>query len=83
MNGTVVDIPVSDTEWLTAQYAATSIDEGHGGPVEPETVTGRPADAFPDAQPAEVVVRDGAEVLDDVAAFVARFNVFPHEHCVP
>jgi hypothetical protein len=28
-------------------------------------------------------VRAGHEVLDDVAAFVARFNVFPSEHCTP
>jgi hypothetical protein len=27
--------------------------------------------------------RSGAEVLDDVASFVARFNVFPSEYCVP
>jgi hypothetical protein len=30
-----------------------------------------------------VANRPGAEVLDDVASFVARFNVFPSEHCVP
>jgi hypothetical protein len=29
------------------------------------------------------VVRPGHEVLDDVAAFVARFSVFPSEHCAP
>jgi hypothetical protein len=27
--------------------------------------------------------RPSAEVLDDVASFVARFNVFPSKHCVP
>jgi hypothetical protein len=30
-----------------------------------------------------VGARPSAEVLDDVASFVARFNVFPSEHCVP
>jgi hypothetical protein len=25
----------------------------------------------------------GAEILDDVTAFVSRFSVFPHKHCAP
>jgi hypothetical protein len=29
------------------------------------------------------VVRAGHDVLDDVAAFVARFSVFPSDHCAP
>jgi hypothetical protein len=29
------------------------------------------------------LTRDGHEVLDAVAAFVARFSVFPSKHCVP
>jgi hypothetical protein len=29
------------------------------------------------------VVRAGHQVLDDVAAFVARFSVFPSQHCAP
>lgn len=29
------------------------------------------------------IVRAGHEVLDEVAAFVARFSVFPSEHCAP
>jgi hypothetical protein len=33
--------------------------------------------------PPETVVRAGHEVLDAVAAFVARFSVFPSEHCAP
>jgi hypothetical protein len=33
--------------------------------------------------PPTVIVRSGHEVLDDVAAFVARFSVFPSEHCAP
>ena len=28
-------------------------------------------------------MRAGHEVLDDVAAFIARFSVFPSEHCAP
>ena len=35
------------------------------------------------SQPPGTVVRPGHEVLDDVAAFVARFSVFPSEHCAP
>jgi hypothetical protein len=34
-------------------------------------------------QPPGAVVRAGHDVLDDVAAFVARFSVFPSEHCAP
>jgi hypothetical protein len=34
-------------------------------------------------QPPEPVVRPGHDVLDGVAAFVARFSVFPSEHCAP
>jgi hypothetical protein len=44
-------------------------------PVPPLTWLGPP--------PSEAIVRAGHEVLDVVAAFVARFNVFPSEHCVP
>jgi Protein of unknown function (DUF3631) len=31
----------------------------------------------------KVAGRPGADVLNDVSSFVARFNVFPSEHCVP
>jgi hypothetical protein len=34
-------------------------------------------------QPPVALVRPGPEVLDEVAAFVARFSVFPSEHCAP
>ncbi len=34
-------------------------------------------------QPPGAVVRPGPEVLDDITAFVARFSVFPSEHCAP
>jgi Protein of unknown function (DUF3631) len=37
----------------------------------------------PIASRPEVGVRPGAEVLKDVASFLARFSVFPSEHCVP
>ncbi|MGH3755047.1 MAG: DUF3631 domain-containing protein [Pseudonocardiaceae bacterium] len=33
--------------------------------------------------PSRGTARAGHAVLDDVAAFVARFSVFPSEHCVP
>ena len=35
------------------------------------------------AQRTQQAVRPGHEVLDDVAAFVARYNAFPSEHCAP
>jgi hypothetical protein len=35
------------------------------------------------APPPEVADRAGHNVLDAVAAFVARFSVFPSEHCAP
>lgn len=36
------------------------------------------------AAPAEPRRRlDGAQVLDDVQAFLTRFSAFPHEHCAP
>jgi hypothetical protein len=33
--------------------------------------------------PPGAVTRAGHEVLDDIAAFVARFSVFPSKHCAP
>ncbi|MGH3808704.1 MAG: DUF3631 domain-containing protein [Pseudonocardiaceae bacterium] len=33
--------------------------------------------------PPRATVRAGHDVLDDVAAFVARFSAFPSEHCAP
>ncbi len=33
--------------------------------------------------PPGIIARPGHDVLDAVAAFVARFSVFPSEHCVP
>jgi hypothetical protein len=36
-----------------------------------------------DSPPCGGGVRAGDEVLDDIAAFVARFSVFPSEHCAP
>ncbi|MGO1055713.1 DUF3631 domain-containing protein [Crossiella sp. CA198] len=35
------------------------------------------------APPADAQQLDGAQVLDNVRDFVARFNTFPHEHCAP
>ncbi|MGH3854101.1 MAG: DUF3631 domain-containing protein [Pseudonocardiaceae bacterium] len=34
-------------------------------------------------KPPSATVRAGHDVLDDVAAFVGRFSVFPSEHCAP
>ena len=47
-----------------------------------ETAPARPLDWLGQPSPGPVA-RAGHEVLDDVAAFVARFSVFPSEHCAP
>jgi hypothetical protein len=46
----------------------------------PETTPARPL-GWLGQPPSGAIVRAGHEVLDDVAAFVARFSVFPSEHC--
>jgi hypothetical protein len=33
--------------------------------------------------PGGAIARPGHEILDEIAAFVARFNAFPSQHCVP
>jgi len=48
----------------------------------PETAPVGPLDWLGPPPPAPLV-RAGHQVLDDVAAFVARFSVFPSEHCAP
>jgi hypothetical protein len=48
----------------------------------PETTPARPLGWLSRPLPG-VVVRTGHKVLDDVAAFVARFSVFPSAHCAP
>jgi hypothetical protein len=50
------------------------------GPMDTEPA--RPLGWLRPSQPGGTV-RAGHEVLDDVAAFVARFSVFPSEHCAP
>lgn len=41
------------------------------------------AQTTPAQRTQQATVRPGREVLDEVAAFVARFNAFPSEHCAP
>ncbi|MGH3754148.1 MAG: DUF3631 domain-containing protein [Pseudonocardiaceae bacterium] len=48
----------------------------------PGSTPARPLDWLGQPQPG-TIVRAGHDVLDDVAAFVARFSVFPSEHCAP
>jgi hypothetical protein len=58
--------------------------EQHAGtpPAAPTTTPAQPLDWL--GQPTPVALtRGGHDVLDDVAAFVARFSVFPSEHCAP
>lgn len=65
----------------------------HGGPV-PMDGGNAPDEATPEAAPVAslawlgppppgAVARPGHEILDEVAAFVGRFNAFPSEHCAP
>jgi hypothetical protein len=46
------------------------------------TAPTRPLGWLRPPQPGDTI-RAGHQVLDDVAAFVARFSVFPSEHCAP
>lgn len=67
--------------WLAEQTAPVPVDGGQ-----------RPDDQRPESasgvaltwlgQPAPTG-REGHEVLDDVTAFIRRFNAFPDEHCAP
>jgi hypothetical protein len=59
--------------WRETQ-AGIAPSGGAAGPVPPLDWLGPPPRA---------VARAGHEVLDDVAEFVARFSVFPSEHCAP
>ena len=47
------------------------------------TVPARPLRVVSGAHPPTAVPANGAEVLDQIGAFVSRFNIFPSEHCVP
>jgi hypothetical protein len=67
-----------------ARHAATPRPASGTAPDEsiPETTPARPLNWLGPPPPG-TIVRPGHEVLDDVAAFVARFSVFPSEHCAP
>ncbi|MGH3692519.1 MAG: DUF3631 domain-containing protein [Pseudonocardiaceae bacterium] len=67
---------------------------GHHGAPPPPAGGATPAESIPQTTPARplgwlgqpppgVISRAGHQVLDDVTAFVARFSVFPSEHCAP
>jgi hypothetical protein len=47
------------------------------------TQPARPLRVVPGPRPPGPVPADGAAVLDEIGAFVSRFNIFPSEHCVP
>ena len=66
------------------QHTATPSPASGTAPDEslPETTPARPL-GWLGPPPPGALVRTGHEVLDDVAAFVARFSVFPSEHCAP
>lgn len=48
----------------------------------PETPPVRPLSWLGEPPPG-TLIRAGHEVLDDITAFVARYSVFPSEHCAP
>jgi hypothetical protein len=59
------------------EASGTALDE-----LIPETTSARPLDWLGPSSPG-VLARPGHVVLDAIAAFVARFSVFPSEHCAP
>jgi Protein of unknown function (DUF3631) len=66
--------------WHTSPFppaSATTSDDSL-----PETTPARPLDWLGPPPPG-TIVRTGHEVLNDVAAFITRFSVFPSEHCAP
>ncbi|MGH3566229.1 MAG: DUF3631 domain-containing protein [Pseudonocardia sp.] len=74
--------PCQDT-WLTGRSTSAPMDHQTGPDDQiPETTPTR-ALGWLGPPPPGTVLRPGHEVLDEVAAFVARHNVFPDEHCVP
>ncbi len=71
------------SDWLAVRVTEPPTDGG-AGPDEAiaETSPARPLGWLGPVPPG-AYQRQGYEVLDDVAAFVARFTVFPDQHCVP
>jgi hypothetical protein len=47
------------------------------------TTPARPLRVVPGPQPPTPAPANGAEVLDEIGAFVSRFIIFPSEHCEP
>lgn len=88
--GSLADSPSDDfcseqcqAIWLTEKTDRTPLEGGQEPNDQlPETAPDRPLDWLGQPPPG-VIARDGHEVLDDVATFIRRFNVFPNEHCVP
>lgn len=68
--------------WLAGQTPAVA--DGGRTPC-PEVPEAAPAVslAWLGTPPPGQLARPGHEILDEVAAFVARFNAFPSEHCAP
>ncbi|MGH3550838.1 MAG: DUF3631 domain-containing protein [Pseudonocardiaceae bacterium] len=69
--------------WHEQQTGPSSTAPGTAtGDHSPETTSTRPL-GWLGRPPGAEAIRAGHEVLDDLAAFVARFSVFPSEHCAP
>ncbi|MFL6144344.1 MAG: DUF3631 domain-containing protein [Labedaea sp.] len=67
--------------WLAERSEPEPVDGGQGPTSElAEAVPDRPLNWL---GPTPATLRAGHEVLDEVAAFVRRFSVFPSEHCAP
>jgi hypothetical protein len=72
------------TDWLSGPAEELPTDSGQAPDTDrPEVRPVPPLESWLGPAPPGVVVREGAEVLDEVAGFLSRFTVFPDEHCVP
>jgi hypothetical protein len=70
--------------WLIGRTDQPARDGGQAPSSEiPETTPVRPLASWLGPAPPGAMVKEGHEVLDEVAGFLARFSVFPDEHCVP
>jgi hypothetical protein len=69
-------------QWLAAHTAPAPTDHGHT-PSESDTDADTGRLDWLEQAGQNTPPRAGHEILDDVAAFIGRFNAFPNEHCIP
>jgi hypothetical protein len=68
--------------WHEQQTDAPAPESGTAPEGPADTEPARPLGWLRPPQPG-ATIRAGHQVLDDITAFVARFSVFPSEHCAP